>query len=68
MTRRTIEKIIFRKDSLELVISLEDTTKLKLEEELSHRLGGSAKSAREGIVNPDAPACSTSSNVKLAER
>ncbi len=64
--RRTIQKIIFRRNSLEVIVSLEDRTKLNIDQGLANRLGGSARGAREGAVNPDAPACSTSSNLKLA--
>ncbi len=65
--RRTIQKIIFRRDSLEVIVSLQDRTKLNIDQGLANRLGGAAHNAREGAVNPDAPACSTSSNKKLAD-
>jgi len=65
VTKKTVERIIFKRDSLELSIIIEDRTKIRLEKELSNRLGGAARGAREGAVNPDAPACSTGSNVKL---
>ena len=64
--RRTIQKIIFRRDSLEVIVSLEDRTKLNIDQGLANRLGRSAHNAREGAVNPVAPACSMSSNKKLA--
>ncbi len=68
VTRRTIEKIIFRRDSLEVIVSLEDRNEITLNQGLDNRLGRSARGAREGAVNPDAPACSPSSNKNLAER
>ena len=66
VTRRTIEKIIFRKDLLEVIVSLEDRNEIELSQGLANRLGRLARGAREGAVNPDAPACSSRSNVKLA--
>ena len=65
--RRTIQKIIFRRDSLEVIVSLEDRTKLNIDQGLANRLDGAVRGPREGAVNPDAPACSTSSNIKLAD-
>ncbi len=65
--RRTIQKIIFRRDSLEVIVALEDRTKLNIDQGLANRLGRSAQNAREGAVNPVAPACSTSSILKLAD-
>ena len=41
-----------------MIVSLEDRRDLKLAEGLANRLGRSARKAREGAVNPDAPACS----------
>jgi len=61
VTKRTIEKIILSKESMEVIVTLEDRRDLKLAEGLANRLGRSAHHAREGAVNPDAPACSTSS-------
>ena len=50
-----------------VIVSLEDRMKLKLDDVLSGRLLGSAHSLREGDVNPAAPACTESSNVKLGK-
>ena len=50
-----------------MIVSLEDRNEIELSQGLANRLGGSAHDAREGPVNPDAPACSSRSNVKLAE-
>ena len=58
VTKRTIEKIILSKESMEVIVTLEDRRDLKLAEGLANRLAKSARRAREGAVNPDAPACS----------
>ena len=50
---------------MELSIIIEDRTKIRLEKELSDRLGGAAGWAREGAVKSDAPAGRESSHVKL---
>ena len=57
--RRTIEKIIFRKESLEVVVSIIDKTSLSLDEGLAGRLGKRAHGVRGGADDPDAPACNT---------
>ena len=44
---------------MEVIVTLQDRRDLKLTEGLANRLGRSARVAREGAVNPDAPACST---------
>ncbi len=44
---------------MEVIVSLEDRTTFELTDELSRRFGKSLTRAREGIVNPDAPACNT---------
>ena len=44
---------------MELIVLLEDRTALKLTRELSGRVGMSSARTREGVLNPDAPACST---------
>ncbi|GEM_PF-6063717 len=53
---------------MEVLVLLEDRTKLNIDQGLANRLGGSVRGPREGAVNPDAPACSTSSNIKLSEK
>ena len=58
VTKRTIEKIILSKESMEVIVTLQDRRDLKLAEGLANRLGKAAHNAREGAVNPDAPACS----------
>ena len=68
VTKKTIERIVFKRDSLELSIIIEDRTKIRLEKELSDRLGGAAGWAREGAVKSDAPACRIGSHVKLVRR
>ena len=40
-----------------MIVILEDRRDLKLAQRMTNRLGGSAHNAREGAVNPDAPAC-----------
>ncbi len=59
VTKRTIEKIILSRESMEVIVTLEDRRDLKLAEGLANRLGGSVYGTREGAVNPDAPACNT---------
>ena len=54
VTKRTIEKIILSKESMEVIVNLQDRRDLKLAEGLANRLGRSAHNAREGAVNPDA--------------
>ena len=81
VTKRTIEKIKFSKESMEVIVILEDRTALNLDQTLSNRLGLAEAKMREGVLstkgrirrrfdggNPDAPACRPSSNKKLAER
>ena len=55
--QRTIERINFKKNSLEVVVLLEDRKNGELTQGLANRLGRSARGAREGAVNPDAHAC-----------
>ena len=59
--KRTIEKIIFSRNSLEVIVSLEDKTEINVGTVLAERLGGVHRGIREGIVNSDAPACISSS-------
>ncbi len=44
---------------MEVIVLLEDRKALELTQELSKRLDQSSRGAREGAVNPDAPACNT---------
>ena len=46
---------------MEVIVTLQDRRDLKLAEGLANRLGGSVHGPREGAVNPDAPACISSS-------
>ena len=57
--KRTLDKINFSKESMEVIVLLEDRKALELTQELSKRLDQSSRGAREGAVNPDAPACNT---------
>jgi len=59
VSKNTIQKIIFSRETLEVVINIEDTTASRLAHGLKNRLTFSGVGAREGAVNPDAPACST---------
>src|SRR3989338_5142072 len=68
VTKRTIEKIILSRESMEVIITLEDRRDLKLAEGLANRLGRLARGAPGGAVNHDAPACSPSSDKNPAER
>ena len=56
--KRTIDRINFSMELMEVIVLLEDRTGLQLTRELSNRLGKSLSRRREGAVNPDAPACS----------
>jgi len=58
---RTISRINFSKESLEVIVSLKDTTSPLLNGQNGLMGGKVAVKKREGAVNPDAPACSTSS-------
>ncbi len=49
---------------MEVVVLLQDTTALELTHEMSRGFGRSPRRAREGIVNPDAPACNTQFGTK----
>ena len=55
----TLAKINLSKEFLEVTVILEDKKTPELTHALSQRSGGSLVGAREGAVNPDAPACST---------
>ena len=44
-----------------MIVFIKDTNALVVEEFFQGQFGRLAKRAREGAVNPDAPACSTSS-------
>ncbi len=64
IVRKTIQEIKLSKEYLQVTVSLKDTS-LEFQEDFS--VGGVARvarRAREGAVNPDAPACSTSSLLK----
>ena len=56
-SKRALQKIVFSREKLEVLISIEDTTSSRLAHELQNRVPASVVGAREGIVNPDAPAC-----------
>ena len=58
--KTTLAKINLSKESLGLIVILEDGTTPELTHELSKRFGAALPRAREGAVNPDAPACSPS--------
>ena len=58
---RTISRINFSKESLEVFISLKDTTSSLIGNSSGILSGKSVSRAREGAVNPDAPACIPSS-------
>ncbi len=66
--KRTIHKINFSKDFMEVIVLLEDRTDLKLTSELSKRFWGSLGTTREGAVNPDAPACNTQFDTSVLRR
>ena len=53
---------------MEVIVLLEDTTTPRLTHELFRRSGKSLGRAREGTVNPDAPACRPISINKTPER
>ncbi len=59
--RRTIQRINFARESMEVVIFIKDTTDWEVENFLNGQSAKVAVRAREGAVNPDAPACSTGS-------
>ena len=59
--KRTIHGIKFSRDFLEVIISLKDTASLETKNFLSEGSGSLPARPREGAVNPDAPACSSSS-------
>ena len=65
--KRTFEKIVLRKETLEVILIIEDREKLKLTGGLSHRMGWPSASVREGVSDLNAPACNTGSEVNLAE-
>ena len=67
-SKRAIQKIIFSKETLEVLINIEDMTSSRLSRELQGRGFLAMSDEREGAVNPDAPACRPSSNVKLVSR
>ena len=50
INQRTIQKIFFSKNTLEVVVSLIDKTESKLDNLLSGKLSGSFHGAREGVV------------------
>ena len=56
---RTISRINFSKESLEVIVSLKDTTSPLSDSRNSLVLSRMAVGSRGGAVNPDAPACST---------
>ena len=58
-SKRAIQKIIFSKDKLEVLINIEDTTSSRLSSELRGRGALSTVDARGAAVNPDAPAYSS---------
>ncbi len=68
VVKRTIEKIHFKKETMEVLISLEDKTTPKLTEGLDNRLALAASGGRGGGVNLHAHACSSSSELKNTER
>ncbi len=57
-SKRAIQKIIFSREKLEVLINIEDTTSSRLAHELHRRTSLSVVGAREGAVNPAAPAYS----------
>ena len=65
--RRTIQGIKFSRDFLEVLIFLEDTRGFEAKNFLNSGSGKLTAETREGAVNPDAPACSTSSILKYGE-
>ena len=61
IVRKNIQQIKLSKEYLQVTVSLEDTS-LEFTEDFSvDGVARGARRAREGAVNPDAPACSTSS-------
>jgi len=59
--QKTVQGIKFYKEHLEVIVFIKDTNALMVEEFFQGQSGRLAQRAREGAVNPDAPACSTSS-------
>jgi DNA invertase Pin-like site-specific DNA recombinase len=59
--KRIISRISFSKESLEVIVSLIDTTSPLPESRDNLLVGKVAVKKREGAVNSDAPACNTSS-------
>ena len=53
---------------MEVIVSLEDTTTLELTQELSKRFDQLSRGAREGAVNPDAPACTLEFDTSVLRR
>ena len=68
VTKRTIERINFSKEFLEVIVSLEDKREIDLTQGLANRLAGRLSKTRGGAVNPDAPLVILSSELRLAER
>ena len=62
--QRTIEKISYKKDVLEVIVSLKDRTIIRVENNFSMESGMRVMQRREGDVNPAAPACTGSSTDK----
>ena len=58
--QRTIEKIRYKKDVLEVIVWLKDRTIIRVENTFSMKSGKRVVQRREGDVNPAAPACTPS--------
>ena len=63
--KKTISRINFSRESLEVIVSLEDTSSPLLDNQGDFLGGVVGVGTREGAVNPDAPACSLSSILNL---
>ena len=59
--QRTIEKISYKKDVLEVIVSLKDRTIIRVENNFFMKSRKRVMQRREGDVNPAAPACTPSS-------
>ena len=64
VSKNTIQKIIFSRETLEVFINIGDTTESRLADGLQNRMSFTRVTAREGIVNSDAPACNSQFEIK----
>ena len=67
VSKNTIQKIIFSRETLEVLIKIEDTTSSRLAGELQRRGPLQGAGARGGLQEFDAPACKDGSIVRNGE-